>query len=292
MTACGRASLSTPIGSFTAELQSVNRKFLEVGVALPSELAFFESLIKKLVGEVVHRGSVNCKLSVVFKEKTPLAVVPNLALAKQMYAAAQHISHELGQKTNSDTVLSLILSHPNMFLYTTDEHCQEACKEVLESVLKAALEQLMQMKRSEGEVLKQDFLGRLHILRQTLEQIALIAPNAVAKNRQKLINTLEEVLPGRVENEEKILREVCIYAERIDITEEITRFRSHLDQCTALLESSSEEPIGKTMEFLLQELGREVNTVGSKSADIEISKAVIRIKSELEKIREQIQNIE
>lgn len=147
------------------------------------------------------------------------------------------------------------------------------------------------MKESEGKALAEDMFKRLDLLQLWIKEIHLQAEEAPKKYRQKLVERMEELLPGRVENEERILREILLYADKVDISEEITRFQSHLDRFHSLL-LSDETILGKKAEFMLQELGREINTIGSKAADLKVSYRVVDIKGELERIREQIQNVE
>lgn len=291
MTAYGRASATTALGRFVVEIQSVNRKHLEISVLLPKELTRFDADIRKLVGKQAFRGQVNVKISAYFDKTTPSVVTPNLPLAKQLKAAWEAIAKELELKT-IEFPLELLSNEEGILLYGEELHDEEQYRLDLINVASEALEQFVAMRIREGEALLQDISARLTNLRHWLDRIVVLSKDSVGKYRHKLLERLESVVPGIIEDEERILREICLFADRIDITEEITRFYSHLDQWGNLLLFSESKGIGKTLEFLLQEMSREVNTIGSKSADIEISHLVVDMKSDLERIREQIQNVE
>lgn len=291
MTAYGRACVVNTLGRLTVEIQSVNRKHLEVNTFLPKELLRYDTDIKKWLAAAIHRGQVNVKIFAVYDSLSPFKVTPNLPLAKQMQAACKQIEQELGLPSGKESALDLLACEPSLLLYEEDEHDEELYRETLKQAVMQALEHLMAMKKREGSALHADIQARSTRLATLIAGIAVKAPGATARYRQKLVERLEEVVPGSVENDERLLREVCLYAERIDIAEELTRFSSHLKQFDALLDAHK-PAVGKTIEFLVQELNREANTIGSKSSDIDIAHLVVEIKSELERIREQIQNVE
>lgn len=271
------------------EIQSVNRKHLEINSFLPKELVRFDAEIKQWVGSLIHRGQVTLKVTACFDVESPTVVAPNLPLARQLKKAWDQIATELGiEKAFS---LELLAKENDLLLYEEDLKDEEGCRKTLHEATSHALSQMMEMKRKEGEALKNDISSRLEKLEDLIKKAEEKAPDAPKKFRQKLTERIEEVLQKGIENEERILREVCVYAEKVDIAEEITRFKSHLKQFETLLNKEALS-IGKTMDFLVQELNREINTVGSKSSDIELSHLVVDIKGELERIREQIQNIE
>jgi uncharacterized protein (TIGR00255 family) len=291
MTAFGRASKATPLGRFTVEIQTVNRKHLEINCFLSKELSRFDIDVRKWIGNAISRGSVTFKLFATYEQKAPLVITPNLPLVRQLKTAWDKIAEELGLNKEKSFSLNLISKEQSLMTYEECLQDEEAYRQAIREVVEETLKELVQMKDREGKALQFDIVQRLGNLQKGIQQIEKRAPDAPTKYRQKLIERLEEILPGSVENEDRILREIAIYAERVDIAEEITRFQSHLTQFLDLLNSSTES-VGKTLEFLVQELNREINTIGSKSADIEITRLVIEIKSELERIREQIQNVE
>lgn len=292
MTAYGRASLALPLGLFAVEIQSVNRKHLEVHVLLPKELQRFEVEIKKILGSQLSRGQISVKVSLTSQESTPLEVSINIPLVRQLKAAWDKVTTDLGlDPTTQKFDLNLFLIQPGVLLYNENLQDESEYRQAIELVTQDALVKLVGMKDREGATLQEDVEMRLHHLSDCIEQISSKTTGATSKYRQKLVERLEEVLAGCVENEERILREVCLYADRVDIVEEVIRFRSHLKQMHELL-ISKEMHVGKTLEFIVQELHREINTIGSKSSDMEISRLVIEVKSDLERMREQIQNIE
>ena len=292
MTAYGRASILSPLGRFSVELQSVNRKHLEINsFGIPKEFIRYDVDIKKWIAAVVARGQINVRISAIFEGESPLMIAPNLPLARQTRDAWLQIADHLDIKIDDKALLTILSRTEGVLSYDEDIEELEKFKQVLHDVVEKTLRELVSMKIAEGKILHEDISARFGLLGTLIEDIAVKAPSATDRYRQKLQERLQEVLGNSLENEERLLREVCIYADRIDITEELTRFRSHLQQVKGLLESEGQE-VGKKMEFFVQELNREVNTIGSKSSDTDVSRAVIAIKTELERIREQIQNIE
>jgi uncharacterized protein (TIGR00255 family) len=290
MTAYGRASLNTKVGHFIVEIQSLNRKHLEINVLLPRELSQFDIEVKKWLMPYLARGQVTVKVSVSFEGAVPFIVRPNLPLARQLQKAWEEIASDL--KLSGDQ-FSLSLLHDAEGLFTYEENRAEEARyrEALKETLDVALQNFLEMKKQEGAALQADIAQRLEIMRHLLAGIERKLPFAPNRYRDKLVARLEELMPGHVENEERILREIALFADKIDVSEEITRFYCHLIHFDELIQSDALS-VGKTMEFVLQELNREANTLGNKSSDLEIARSVIEIKSELERIREQIQNIE
>lgn len=291
MTAYGRASTISSIGHFIVEIQSVNRKHLEINTFLPKELLRFDADIKKWIGAQVGRGQINVKISVTFDRVSPLVITPNIPLAKQFKAAWDAIALELQLPTDKGFKLSMIADQQGLLLYNEDVKDEELYREALHQAVSEALNHLIAMKQREGQALYQDINARFEKMVPIINEIAIKSPGATEKYRQRLLERIQEVLSGTIEHEERLLREVCLFAEKIDIAEELTRFNSHLEQVSALIRSEA-PAIGKTLEFLIQELNREINTISSKSSDIEVTRGAVEIKSELERIREQIQNIE
>lgn len=290
MTAYGRGSETHDIGHFVIEIQSVNRKHLEIQIVLPRELSQFDVELKKWLMPVIARGQVTVKVNVAFHGPVPFVVRPNLPLARQLKQAWDQIAKDLNVP-HAEFDLSLLKETDGLLSFEENREEEENYRLILKLALDHALKGFLQMKVQEGAVLQADIESRLRKMRAAIQLIEEKTPFATTRHREKLIGRLEEILPGKIENEERILREVALYAEKIDITEEITRFNCHLAHFEELIESK-ELSVGKTLEFVVQELNREANTIGSKSSEIEIARAVIEIKSELERIREQIQNIE
>lgn len=295
MTAYARASISSSLGHFSVELHCVNRKHLEINTSLPSTLLRYDSDIKKWISAVIGRGQVNVKILASFNDNSPLVVNPDLALAKQIKKAWEQISNELCCIISDEQLLEIISREEGLLIFDEEIADEELYKTTLQQLINEALKQLIAMKTYEGKVLYDDIQSRFAKLTGLISNIEVKAPAAIEKYRLRLEERLKEVLGINNENEERILREVFLYADRIDITEEIVRFKSHLEQVNKMLTldlQANKHGISKHLEFFIQELNREVNTINSKASDVEISHMAIEIKTELEKIREQIQNIE
>lgn len=290
MTAYGRAAVATRIGLVAFEIQSVNRKFLEINTALPKELLRYEIDVKKWIGQQVSRGQVNIKLSIDYEESFPLIVKPNLPLARQLKAAWDQIADDLGFRKEESVRLDLF-KEEDLLNVELDIKDEKAYREAIKEALDCALKSFLKMKTDEGHVLRQDILDRLSRLKECIDDIAKCGSKATEKYSEKLKARLTEVLSNSIDTEPRILQEVAIFAEKIDIAEELTRFACHLKHFEEVALSNT-GGIGKTLEFILQELGREINTIGSKASDIAIARRVVDIKSGLEQIKEQIQNIE
>lgn len=293
MTAYGRGTALSSQGIFTVEIQSVNRRHLEINLNLPRLLNRFEMPLRKQIQERIGRGMINVFIGWRAEGGNPVKVSANLPLARGIKAAWEQILFDLGIESRIELTL---LSKQEGLIEIEEELPQESgMLKTLHSALGEALDHLVDMKQREGKALCHDLEQRVSTLVGIIEMIASFAPEGVEKVRRKLSERLEELFSGSSENEERILREVALYAERSDITEEITRFKSHLEQFRHLLEkplNECTETRGKTLDFLTQELNREINTIGSKASDLTITNQVIKAKGEIEKMREQVQNIE
>lgn len=291
MTAFGRAAYVCSLGRFNLEIQSVNRKFLEINVSMPRELLRYELEIKRGLAPLISRGQVSVKLKADFDGHSPLVIKPNICLAKQFKHAWDRLASELGVEETNGFRLDMLAGFEGIFQTEEEVRDEAIIEKMVQEILALAVENLMKMKREEGAILQRDISERIVKIESLIHHISNLCDGASARLKERLKARLEEVLPGSVDNEERVLREIVLFADKIDIAEELTRFNCHIKHFKELLESHSTQ-IGKTLEFILQELGREINTIGSKSADIEIARRVIEIKSELERIREQIQNVE
>lgn len=278
-------------GNLAVEMQSVNRKHLEIITILPKELARMESHIKKNIGKRNSRGHITVRMSLSLNDLSTVKVKPNLPLARQIFEAWESIADHLGLDKAKELQLSLLKEEEGLLQYEEAPLDDSLIYPEILASLDHVLEEFTLMKQQEGLALKEDVERRMQLLKEWLEIIAVKASNAPERYRNKLAERLQEILPGAVENEERLLRELCIYADKVDIAEEITRFGSHIMQFEKML-SESQGASGKKMEFLIQEMLREANTIGSKSPDIEVSHMVVDIKGELEKVREQLQNVE
>jgi len=286
MTGFGRAISDAPFGRITVEIQSVNRKYLEVFVSMPKEFGRFEPEVRKWVGEAISRGQVSVRIFLNPNAGALEALLPDAEILKSLKKSWEKIAKEIG--TDSKEISLAFLMQ-----YLPAQQKQDLAREedlpVLQACVNEALQSLVKMKKVEGSALAEDLSTRLEALARMLDEIEKHTPDATKKMRHKLLEKIEEVFKSGQEAEERLVREVALFAERVDVSEEITRFRSHLVQFKEVLKGAI---VGRKMDFLIQELGREVNTIGSKSMEAKISHLVVDMKSELEKMREQVQNIE
>jgi uncharacterized protein (TIGR00255 family) len=287
MTAYGRSSLITPSGRFVAEIKSLNRKFLDISISTQKGLSCFESDIRNWVSSQINRGKVDVSVWATFEGSSPVKVTPNLALAKEIQWAWNKLAEELQLEDKCD--LKILQQESGIMIYEENVEDLEMLRKTIKEAIDLAMEGVLKMKTVEGAALQKDIENRLVKMQGWMDQIEQKGDSAVQKYREKLIQRISELTPDV--NDDRILKEIALYAERIDISEEIIRFKSHIKQFNQYLITES-EGIGKTLEFLVQELLREANTIGSKSQDVEISRTIVEIKSEIERVREQIQNVE
>lgn len=291
MTGYGRAVVVHERGSLVAEAQSVNKRHLAVDIVVPREFSRFEGEIRKRVTSRVSRGEVTVKVSARLETGALGRVQPNLPLVRQWRDAWLAIYEELGWPVSQGVDPALFASLEGLFYVDQEEGDLERLGDCLMQAVDQAMNALESVRDQEGAVLSLDLKKRAVWLRECLERIRYKATEAVPAFRRRLEEKIKEYAAACADNEERILREVCLYADRVDIAEEMVRFQMHLDHFDKVLEGEKSSS-GKTLEFLCQELGREINTVASKAADGVISGLVVEAKGELERIREQIQNVE
>lgn len=292
MTAYGRGEVETPLQKWVVELKSVNHRFLEFALNLPRRLWALEDRFRKLIKSRVARGRVDMQLSWESFEEKPMT----LRLDKAVVAGVRDVLEQL--RLAGSTPESLKLEH---FLHFSDllvgkEQANqdlelEATWETVSQAVNQALDRLEEMRATEGAALAADLSGRLEDIRREVSRIVEQAPRLPQLWREKVAARLAELFPeGSPVDETRLAQEVALMAERRDVAEELARLESHLAQFQETLVSQG--PVGRKQEFLLQEMLREVNTIGSKSGDLGISQAVLEIKGSLERLREQVQNIE
>ncbi|HSW72971.1 MAG TPA: YicC/YloC family endoribonuclease [Chlamydiales bacterium] len=289
MTGFGRGESSFPLGKLVLEITAINRKYLDLSVQLPKEMVSFEPEIRNLVQKKIHRGQLILRYTF-YPKSTALSLLPDTDLLKDLKSEWEKRAKALGYKKESIDIHFLatqLQRNSNSVEWVETKSFEEPLTEVTEK----AIEALFKMKVREAKILKEDILKRLQSLEKAIDLIEKRAPLAAVKLKEKLNQKIEELVPTLADNEERVLREVMMYSEKMDITEEIVRFRSHLKQFFSLLKKP-EETAGRKMDFLIQELMREINTMGAKAADTEITSSVVNVKTELEKVREQVQNIE
>jgi len=288
MTGFGRAEGTTTLGKVIVESRSVNHRYCDINIKLPKRLSLFENRIKEIVRSQVSRGriDVSVKLDGIGEEKVQLSV--DLDLAEQYNRVLQDLKKRL--QLRDDVTLALLAGAKDLITAKEESGDIEPYWQEVLPILKLSFKNMDDMKRLEGEALTKDLRLRLdHIARQ-LQVIKHQFPSRLKAGFTRLQDRLRSLLEGMETDPLRFQQEVALLVERTDITEEIVRGESHLAQFSTLL--GANEPVGRKMDFLLQEINREVNTVSAKANDAEISQNVVEIKSELEKIREQVQNIE
>ena len=288
MTGYGRDQQLLHGRSITVEIRSVNHRYFEFSCRAPRGCAFLEDRLKRALQSAISRGKVEVALTLQTVESRNTSVAVDHALAGQYITALRALGDEYSLP--DDLTLSTIWRLPDLFpLCRGEEDEEELAADVL-LVLQNALKQFVAMRETEGERLKADVLSRLVAMEEHLTFVEERSPQTIAEYRARLTAKLTELLNGAVPDENRILTEAAIVADRLAVDEETVRLRSHFAQLRKILEST--EPVGRKLDFLVQEMNRETNTIGSKCSDTAIASHVVEMKSEIEKIREQIQNIE
>ncbi len=290
MTGYGRGGCAQNGFKITVELSAVNRRQSEISLNLPRELEMLEAPIRDAINGKIARGRVMARVSVhAGTGKLSARMHINLPLAKAYTTELNHLAKQL--KLGGEVTLDQLIRAPGVL--QTDEELVEAEKiwPVIEKALKQALAALVKMREREGAHLAQDLSARVAIMRKAAEKIQKQAPQTAENYRRQLIERIKSAgLESPPPDDERLLKEVVLYADRSDISEELTRLQSHFKQFEDC--QKSKEPVGRTLDFLAQEMNREVNTIGSKANDAVISREVVTLKAELEKFREQAQNVE
>ncbi|MBI5267920.1 MAG: YicC family protein [candidate division Zixibacteria bacterium] len=286
MTGFGRARLSSPLGQITVELSSVNNRFLELSVRMPRAFAALEPQVRELVSGSVGRGKVTINVDLALEKGSATTHVDKTA-ARAVHRELNALKKEL--KLAGDISVSDLLAFEEVFASGREEIDTDKAWPVLKRALEKGVERLVHMRETEGAALARDMQARLKVMEKAIAKIESSTKNSVEIYAAKLARRVKELMAEPVDSR-RLEEEIAIFAERTDIAEECTRFRSHLDQYRAAL--SQKDAAGRKLNFILQEMNREVNTIGSKSADFSIAGHVISLKEELEKLREQVQNIE
>ncbi|MGI6150728.1 MAG: YicC/YloC family endoribonuclease [Christensenellales bacterium] len=288
MTGFGRAVSSRDGRELTVELKSVNHRFLDISVRLPRSVSFVEDAIRKVLAEKLSRGHVD----VFVNYKNTRSDARTVSVDKNLLLAYLRAGEEAAEATGLpwDMTLSTALRHPDVLTVTEAEEDQQSLVEMAAEAASAAADELVRMRQEEGGRLCADLSKRGESLKALIARIAERAPLVVADYQKRLHERIAELLGDASVDESRLAMEVALFADRASITEELVRLTSHLDQMEQML--SSKEATGRKLDFLVQEMNREINTIGSKASDLEIANLVIAGKAEIEKIREQVQNIE
>ena len=288
MTGYGRQKGENERREVQVEIKSVNHRYLDLIVKVPRIYSFLEEPNKTAVSAAVARGKVDIYLSITAKEGGDVKVSPNLALAGEYLRALEQVRDTYSLK---DDISVMELAHmPDLLTVAREEPDAEEVKTQALEVLGRALEEYNAMRRTEGERLCEDIARRGQEIGKMVDQVEQRSPQSVEEYRQKIAQRMTEILGDSDITEQRILAEAALFADKVSVTEEVVRLRSHLSQLQKMVQGDA--PVGRKLDFLVQELNREANTIGSKANDYELAQIVIEIKAEIEKIREQIQNLE
>lgn len=289
MTGYGRGQSHNDKHLFEIEVKSVNNRYNDFIIKLPKQLKASEEPIKKLLKNKIKRGRVEVYVNYSRIGESDIALKLDMDLARQYYNLLNELKENLVE--NADITLELITKYPDVIVADRREDDEEELTFLMEETLNIAIDQLVLMREYEGKELFEDITTRMVYIANIIEEIAEQTKNAMVIYKTKLRERINLLLDDSMElDEAKLANEIAYYADKSNITEEIVRFRSHIVQFHNILTDA--EPVGRKLDFLIQEMNREVNTIGSKVQDFDITSQVIEIKSELEKIREQVQNIE
>ena len=289
MTGFGRGMYSTEEREYTIEIKSVNHKYTDINVRLPYALSFLEEKIKKEVSQNVARGKIDINVTFVNNSNLGKKISINKPLAKEYIEELRKIKEE--NNIIDDISIMKIAKLPDILNITQDNN-EEVLWEELNKALQEAIKNLLEGKEVEGKKLSEDMLQRLENINNHILEISQYSTGLIEQYVVKLKDRIKEIMQTDLIDEARISQEVVLYADKTSIEEEITRLKSHITQFRELLQSESVKKTGKRLDFIIQEMNREINTIGSKSNCLEITNLVIELKTELEDVREQVQNIE
>ena len=293
MTGFGRGEYADEVSRVTAEIRAVNNRYLDIFVKMPRKYAFAEEAIKAAVKEKLHRGKVEINITVDNTGQSDSSVVLDRDLASRYYDALTELKDSFDFGDESRVSLSLVAKMPDVIKTTAAEEDEEAVSRRLLEAVRAAVDDICGMRETEGAKLAADLTARADTVADLCAQIEKRAPELEKEYAAKFRARVEEILDGVVElPEERVALEAAIFADKANITEELVRLGSHVSQLRSFLSPDTNGAIGKKIDFLIQEMNREANTIGSKSNDREITSLMLDLKAEIEKIREQVQNIE
>lgn len=287
MTGFGRAEKVTDEYNIKVNIKSVNHRYIDIAVRMPKFCAFAEEKIRRCAMEYISRGKVEVLVSVERTADGDKTVVLDRAMAENYITALKSLK-DFGLE--DDIKISTIAQYDEIFKVQSSDENEEYLSALLEGIVSEAAEDFVNMRISEGKRMETDISAHLNILSENLAAVEKRYPQIVEDYRMRLEKKMREVLSGENVDETRLITEAAIFAERSDIGEETVRLASHIKEFRKAM--TAQTPIGKKLDFIIQEMNRETNTMGSKASDVEIAKHIVEMKSEIEKIREQIQNIE
>jgi uncharacterized protein (TIGR00255 family) len=288
MTGYGRAQETAGGRDITVEIRAVNHRYFEFSSRVPRAYGYLEEKLKGFTQAAVSRGKVEVAVQIQTVDSPDTGVVINKALAREYVDSLRELGTELGLP--DDLSLAAIARFSDIFTVRRSPDDEEQVWKDVEGVARKAVERFLEMRRVEGQKLREDILSRLETIENGVTAVEEQSPRTVELYRQKLTQKLQELLNTAAVDQQRILTEAAIVADRLAVDEETVRLRSHIAQMRTILDTPG--AVGRKLDFLVQEMNREANTIGSKAQDVTIARVVVEIKSEIEKIREQIQNIE
>ena len=288
MTGYGRREEIADGKKILCEIKSVNHRYTDYNIKVPRHYGFLEERIRNLVSEYIKRGKIDIYVSIENFAEADKEITVNTELAKSYYNALKELSEILDLK---DDISAVGLSkYPDIFTLKQKEEDEESVFETLKKVLVPTLESFVAMREREGARIEKDLKDRVLYMRTLAKKIEERSPETVNEYRNRLYEKIKELLEGRDVDEARVLTEVAVFADKVAVNEELVRLNSHFEEFFKII--ASPEPAGRKLDFLIQEINREINTTGSKAVDLEIAKIVVELKAETEKLREQVQNIE
>lgn len=288
MTGFGRCEIQKESRKFTVELKSVNHRYLDVNIRMPKKLNFFETAIRTLLKSYANRGKIDIFITYEDISQAQVSVKYNAALAAEYLKYLRQMEEEFGLE--NDVRVSTLSRYPEVFTMEEQSEDEEELWNGLKEALEGAFGQFVETRKAEGENLKKDILSKLDSLEKEIVFVEERSPQIVAEYRAKLEDKMKELLADTQIEDSRIAAEVILFADKICTDEEVVRLKSHIQHMRNTL--GEKEGIGRKLDFIAQEMNREANTILSKANDLEVSNHAITLKTEIEKIREQIQNIE
>jgi uncharacterized protein (TIGR00255 family) len=289
MTGFGRGEFSNELYNLKVEIKSVNHRYNDIIIKMPRHISYLEEKIKKIIKTEIHRGKIDVYINLDYINESAIDIKVDVPLARTYKSALEHLSTELN--LTEGVKLFNILGLSDIIKTERKELDEDIIWSCLKEALDIAVKDIMSMKGLEGEELKEDMLSKLHTIENIILDIEERSPLVVLEYKDRLRERIRELLDKEINiDEDRITSEVVIFADKCNINEEVVRLKSHIKQFISILNENNS--IGKKLDFLIQEMNREINTIGSKANDVLISQRVVEVKAELEKIREQVQNVE
>ena len=288
MTGFGRAEVMEENRKFTVEIKSVNHRYFDVNIKMPKKLGFFESAIRNLLKEYMQRGKVDVFITYEDYNENNVALKYNEEIAREYLTHLNAMAEQFDLQ--NDITVGKLSKYPEVFTMEEQDVDEKELWSVLEKALRQACEQFVASRITEGENLKKDLVEKLDEMLKNVDFIEERSPQILSDYRSRLEAKVKELLEDTQIDDGRIAAEVTIYADKVCVDEETVRLRSHLQQLDGML--NEVKPVGRKLDFLVQEMNRETNTIGSKCQDLDITRIVVDMKAEIEKIREQIQNLE